>query len=116
MTVVDLSGHCMFYRTPVAFIPEESVRKSLIRARNLVSCVSWGEGPDFSHLVSEAGCVGRRPLRRGWRGELNLSIYSGKVRLYIPLYSGRNEISARNGISALTFKYKYGDFLQTFQT
>jgi hypothetical protein len=36
--------------------------------------------------------------------------YSGRK------YSGRNEISARNGISALTFKYKYGEVLQRFQT
>jgi hypothetical protein len=35
---------------------------------------------------------------------------------HVYIYSGRNEISARNGISALTFKYKYGDVLQTFQT
>ncbi len=35
---------------------------------------------------------------------------------FISLYSGRNEITARNGISALTFKYKYGDVLQTFET
>jgi hypothetical protein len=73
-------------RTPVAFIPKESVRKSLIRAKNLISCVSWWVGPDFSHLVSEAGCLGKGPLRRGWRGELYLSLYCGKVRLYIPLY------------------------------
>ncbi len=30
--------------------------------------------------------MGRGPLRRGWRGELYLSLFSGKVRLYIQLY------------------------------
>ncbi len=36
--------------------------------------------------------------------------------LHVDIYSGRNEISARNGISALTFKRNFGYVLQTLMT